>query len=308
MTKVNAGPQAGEGTVWFDYFIVTNPTTNVSSTSSTTSTLISTGSTSSTMNSSSATPTGKKSNVEGIMGGVIGGVVLFPILLLCLWRYRRRVTNSGQVAQLKPSIDHDPSSRESAFFLFYQGFHKLHFLTAVASANFPISPFDTNSANVDRFPLPYRAIGSINNSRAPAWQQNSSLHHAANSSSRGKVSVHPSEFVESLTGSSSTGRPPSASASQHLLRPPLEVRLEFTNTTPADNLLTRSRPMFTRAPQVTGEGTSLVCLQCAKKSIGSCSLSSEIPECNAGNSQLYYEGFNTLCGSKCVSFYHGIDS
>ena len=76
--------------------------------------------------------------------------------------------------------------------------------------------------------------------------------------------------------------------------------LEFI-TMPADSNLTRSRSTFTRAPQVIGEGTSLVCLQCVNKFISSYPLSSGIPECNAGGSQLHYEGFDILCGSECVS-------
>ncbi|KIK00408.1 hypothetical protein K443DRAFT_31587, partial [Laccaria amethystina LaAM-08-1] len=35
-------------------------------------------------------------------------------------------------------------------------------------------------------------------------------------------------------------------------------RLEFMKPMPANSILTRFRPMFTRAPQATGEGTSLV--------------------------------------------------
>ena len=104
--------------MWFDYFAVTN-STNASSTSFTSST--STTSSSLTTNSGSATPTptptGKKTNLGGILGGVIGGVVLFLILLLCVWRCRRRKNNFGKVAQFKPDIDPDPSSRESRFFL-----------------------------------------------------------------------------------------------------------------------------------------------------------------------------------------------
>ena len=82
--------------------------------------------------------------------------------------------------------------------------------------------------------------------------------------------------------------------------------LEFI-TMPADSNLTRSRSTFTRAPQVIGEGTSLVCLQCVNKFISSYPLSSGIPECNAGSSQFCYEKFHTLCGSKCMSDDKNID-
>jgi hypothetical protein len=43
-------------------------------------------------------------------------------------------------------------------------------------------------------------------------------------------------------------------------------RLAFMTPIPTDSILTRYRSTFTRAPQVTGEGTSLVCLQCANNS------------------------------------------
>ena len=58
--------------------------------------------------------------------------------------------------------------------------------------------------------------------------------------------------------------------------------LEFI-TMPADDNLTRSRSIFTRVPQVMGEETSLVCLQCVNKFIGSYPLSSGILECNAAH-------------------------
>ena len=41
---------------------------------------------------------------------------------------------------------------------------------------------------------------------------------------------------------------------------PGDSRLEFMTPTPADGMRKRSRLMFTRAPKVAGEGTSLVCL------------------------------------------------
>ena len=109
MAKVNANPQAGEGTVWFDYFVVTN-STNASSTSFTTSTP--TTSTSSITNSGPATPMGQKSNVGGILGGIIGGVIFILVMSLCLWRKN----NSGKVAQLKPEIVPDSSACGSPFF------------------------------------------------------------------------------------------------------------------------------------------------------------------------------------------------
>jgi hypothetical protein len=53
-------------------------------------------------------------------------------------------------------------------------------------------------------------------------------------------------------------------------RPPNErsgsSRLAFMTPIPTDSILTRYRSTFTRAPQATGEETSLVCLQCANNS------------------------------------------
>jgi hypothetical protein len=43
-------------------------------------------------------------------------------------------------------------------------------------------------------------------------------------------------------------------------------RLAFMTPIRTGNILTRYRSVFTRAPQVTGEGTSLVCLQCGNDS------------------------------------------
>jgi hypothetical protein len=87
---------------------------------------------------------------------------------------------------------------------------------------------------------------------------------------------------------------------------PGSLRSEFLTPTSAD-ILTGSRSMFTRVPEVMGEDTSLVCLKCPNKFIGSYPLSSGITEYNAGSSQLHNEGFNILCDSKCVSCDHRID-
>ena len=138
-----------------------------------------------------------------------------------------RLRNSNQTSILTPHLVSLPC--------FYPSLRNLHLRIAATSADY-ISPFDTNSANIDPFPLGYRAIGSIDNSSrlsssswAPAMQQKSSLHHATNSmstSSHGNFSLDPSGFAESLAGSSSIGRPTSAGASsksRHLLRQPSEV-------------------------------------------------------------------------------------
>ena len=56
-----------------------------------------------------------------------------------------------------------------------------------------------------------------------------------------------------------------------------------------------------------GRNVSGVCLECTDKFFGSYPLSSGMPECNAGSSQLHYEGYNTLCRSKCVYHDNSID-
>ena len=81
----------------------------------------------------------------------------------------------------------------------------------------------------------------------------------------------------------------------------------FMKPAPADSILTRSRSKLTRAPPVMGEGTSLVCLQCANKFIGSYPSSLGVSECDAGSSQLHYDRCHILCGSKCVSCDNNID-
>ena len=139
-----------------------------------------------------------------------------------------RLRNSNQTSILTPHL-------VSLLFFFTRVSAIYIFRIAATSVNH-ISPFDTNSANIDPFPLDYRAIGSIDNSSrfssgswTPALQQKSSLHHATNSmstSSHGNFSLDPSGFAESLAGSSSIGRPTSAGASsksRHMLRPPSEA-------------------------------------------------------------------------------------
>ena len=63
---------------------------------------------------------------------------------------------------------------------------------------------------------------------------------------------------------------------------------------------------LTGTPQLTGEGTPPVCLQCAN-SLALIFCISGIPECNARSSRLRYEGFKILCGSKCVSCDNSFD-
>lgn len=79
MVKVNYNPQPGEGTVWFDYFVVTDPTiTSTSLTPSSTSPPITNAHQSSSV------------NVGAIVGGVIGGLALLLAAIFIFVFYRRR--------------------------------------------------------------------------------------------------------------------------------------------------------------------------------------------------------------------------
>ena len=46
---------------------------------------------------------------------------------------------------------------------------------------------------------------------------------------------------------------------------PSGSRLESPNPMPTNNIMMETRSMCTRGPEVMGEATSLVCLQCAKR-------------------------------------------
>ncbi|KAF4609501.1 hypothetical protein D9613_012283 [Agrocybe pediades] len=130
MVKVNSGAGAGEGTVWFDSFAVTNDASQ-SSSSSPDSNAVKTDS-QSLSQSTSATPTpsltsssshgqasqtsigetttsgtSKKSNTGPIVGGVVGGVLLLLLLLLLLLFLRRRQRKRALENWIhqKPEID-----------------------------------------------------------------------------------------------------------------------------------------------------------------------------------------------------------
>lgn len=85
MMKVNYDPQQGEGTIWFDYFLVTDPTITSQSTTP--------------LTPSSTNPpiinVNKSAPVGAIAGGVIGGLSLILAAILILLFYRR--------ARAKPS-------------------------------------------------------------------------------------------------------------------------------------------------------------------------------------------------------------
>ena len=83
MVKVNPESQPGEGTIWFDYFLATDPRIQSSSSA------------------------GSK-NVGAIVGGVIAGVsFLLVIIGLSLAALRRR--NKRYLDRVQPWTDKDPS-------------------------------------------------------------------------------------------------------------------------------------------------------------------------------------------------------
>jgi TRAP-type C4-dicarboxylate transport system permease large subunit len=85
MVKVNSNPQPGEGTVWFDYFLVTDPTI-------TSTTPLTPSSTSPPIINAhqSSVPVG------AIVGGVIGGLVLILVFFVLVFYCRRREKSALQ--------------------------------------------------------------------------------------------------------------------------------------------------------------------------------------------------------------------
>ncbi|RDB16586.1 hypothetical protein Hypma_002823 [Hypsizygus marmoreus] len=79
MTKVNFDPQPGEGTVWFDYFLITDPT--ITSTS---------GGPDPTASLQKITNSSAKKPIGAIVGAIIGGLGLMLAAMLIFLLFRRR--------------------------------------------------------------------------------------------------------------------------------------------------------------------------------------------------------------------------
>ncbi|KAJ6606866.1 hypothetical protein B0H10DRAFT_2074100 [Mycena sp. CBHHK59/15] len=114
MVAVNSNAGDGEGTVWFDFFNVTNAASSSSSSSSSSGT--STGKSTSTGSSSPATASSssttavatKKSSHSGIIGGLVVAIIVLILCALFLYRRKRRAysrTAAQQMHQLPPTIE-----------------------------------------------------------------------------------------------------------------------------------------------------------------------------------------------------------
>jgi hypothetical protein len=87
MVKVNPESQPGEGTIWFDYFLVTDPRIQSSSTTA-------------------------SKNIGAIVGGVIGGIsFIIVIMALALVALRRR--NKRRLGHVQPWTDKEVQSVDS---------------------------------------------------------------------------------------------------------------------------------------------------------------------------------------------------
>jgi len=111
MVKVNAGQQAGEGTVWFDFFNVSGSTTT--STSSTPTVVLSQTPTVTVTSFITPTPTStqpsKATHTGAIIGGVVGGLglaLLVAFIAFLYYRRRRQIpANEKGREGLFPAID-----------------------------------------------------------------------------------------------------------------------------------------------------------------------------------------------------------
>ncbi|KAF8960751.1 hypothetical protein BDZ97DRAFT_1921837 [Flammula alnicola] len=77
MAKINQDAGPGEGTIWFDYFVATDPTIHTDSGN-------------------------KRTNIGAIVGGVVGGIVMVTSFILLLLFLRRRRRTMRDLARVQP--------------------------------------------------------------------------------------------------------------------------------------------------------------------------------------------------------------
>lgn len=80
MVKINNDSGPGEGTIWFDYFLVEDPT----------------------IRSDTGQQITHRKRTEAIAGGVLGGVFVFILIVLFCIFLQRRKRRKGDSAQIKP--------------------------------------------------------------------------------------------------------------------------------------------------------------------------------------------------------------
>jgi hypothetical protein len=103
MAKVNFDPQPGEGTVWFDYFLATDPTITSSTGPRPSSTLP-------PINNPQ-----QHIQVGAIIGGVIGGL-FFLLALVIFLAFCRRHNKQSHVEDFERKPDNSYSTRELTLF------------------------------------------------------------------------------------------------------------------------------------------------------------------------------------------------
>ena len=125
MVKVNPDPQPGEGTIWFDYFLATDPRIQPSSSDN-------------------------SKNIGAIVGGVIGGVIfLIVIVALALVSLRRRKKRNRDLEHVQPWTNKEVPSVDSLRTSFLKPlFLQFKLKTLAASSIHPtVEPFrETNPA------------------------------------------------------------------------------------------------------------------------------------------------------------------